>query len=144
MKVKEKKNIFCSIEKCLGCKSCEIACAVEHSKSKDLFASIGEFPLPRQRRKVEAIKNLRLSTACQHCESAGCIDACMSGAIYKDDRGAVLHDEEKCVGCWMCIMACPFGVISRQEKIALKCDLCPDRDEYACVKACPTRALCAT
>ena len=43
----------------------------------------------------------------------------------------------------MCIMACPFGaiVMDKKEKIAVKCDLCPERDDYACVAACPTKAL---
>ncbi len=138
------KKVFCDIEKCIGCKSCEIACAVEHSKSKNIFEAVRESPLPRQRRSVEVIKNVIISDACHHCDPAPCIGACMSGSMYKDSRGATLHDEDKCVGCWMCIMACPFGAISRQEKLALKCDLCPDReDSFACVEACPTGALIA-
>jgi carbon-monoxide dehydrogenase iron sulfur subunit len=69
----------------------------------------------------------------------------MSGALYKDEKGATLHDKDKCVGCWMCIMVCPFGAIERRisERIAIKCDLCPDREELACVSACPTGALFA-
>jgi carbon-monoxide dehydrogenase iron sulfur subunit len=68
----------------------------------------------------------------------------MSGALTKDEEtGATLHNKEKCVGCWMCVMVCPFGAIIRdaEEHIAVKCDLCPDRDDYACVIACPTGAL---
>jgi carbon-monoxide dehydrogenase iron sulfur subunit len=62
--------------------------------------------------------------------------------MYKDEEGFTRHDADKCVGCWMCIMVCPFGAISRQESVALKCDLCPDReDSFACVEACPTNAL---
>jgi len=141
----EKKNLYCNIEKCLGCKSCEIACGIEHSKSKDLFDCIKELPLPRQRRSVESSKGVNISNACQHCDPSPCVSACMSGSMYKDAQGKTLHDEERCVGCWMCIMACPFAAISRQEKVALKCDLCPDReDSFACVEACPTKALCIT
>jgi len=68
----------------------------------------------------------------------------MSGAMYKDAKtGLTQHDRDKCVGCWMCIMACPFGAITREkeEKQVVKCDLCPDRDNPACVEACPTKAL---
>jgi carbon-monoxide dehydrogenase iron sulfur subunit len=57
--------------------------------------------------------------------------------------GRVIYDEEQCVGCWSCLMACGFGAIKRhpvKEKI-VKCDLCPDRDVPACVAACPNEAL---
>ena len=56
-------------------------------------------------------------------------------------------DQEKCVGCWMCVMVCPFGVIrpsllpGKKEKVAVRCDLCQDRETPACVEACPTGAL---
>ncbi len=139
------KKIYCDIKKCLGCGSCEIACAVEHSKSKKLNQAIGEEPLPIKRRKAQFVaENVAISTGCHHCEDARCIAACMSGAMYKDRKtGQTKHDQDKCVGCWMCIMTCPFGALTRQkeEKIVLKCDLCPDRDIPACVEACPTGAL---
>ncbi|MFH1478394.1 MAG: 4Fe-4S dicluster domain-containing protein [Candidatus Omnitrophota bacterium] len=139
------KKIYCDIKKCLGCGSCEIACAVEHSKTKKLESSIKEDSLPIKRRKAEFIsKGFAISTGCHHCENALCVEACMSGSMYKDrSTGQTLHDKEKCVGCWMCIMSCPFGALTRQpkEKIVVKCDLCPDRDVPACVEACPTGAL---
>lgn len=139
------KKIFCDIKKCLGCGSCEIACAVEHSNSKELNKAISEMPLPVKRRKAEFIEeSISISTGCHHCENAACVASCMSGAMYKDKKTLLTkHNVEKCVGCWMCIMTCPFGALSRlkEEKIVLKCDLCPDRDKPACVEACPTKAL---
>ena len=148
--LREKKTkdikIYCDIRKCIGCKSCEIACAVEHSQSKNIFSAIKESPLPRKRVKTEHVGNQIISLHCQHCEDAPCVKACMSGALSKDkETGATLHDKEKCVGCWMCVMTCPFGVIVRdiENHIAVKCDLCPDREDYACVVACPTGALFA-
>ncbi len=139
------KKIYCDINKCLGCRTCEIACAVEHSKSKELHKSIGEWPVPVKRRRVQLIlKNVSISDACHHCNPAACVTACMSGAMSKDKKtGHTMHDKEKCVGCWMCIMACPFGAISKEttEKIILKCDMCPDRDIPACVASCPTKTL---
>lgn len=150
VKKKKKKagytKIYCDIRKCIGCKSCEIACAVEHSKSKDIFAAVGERPLPKRRVKAEVVGLKIISLHCQHCEDALCVQACMSGALSKDKKtGATLHDKDKCVGCWMCVMSCPFGAIVRDidNHIAVKCDLCPDRDDYACVAACPTGALFA-
>lgn len=146
--IREKKTkdikIYCDITRCVGCKSCEIACAVEHSKTKNIFSAVREKPLPKKRVKTENIDKKIISLHCQHCEDAPCIKACMSGALSKDEKtGSTLHDKEKCVGCWMCVMVCPFGAIVRdiENHIAVKCDLCPDRDDYACVIACPTGAL---
>lgn len=142
---KEGIKIYCDIKKCVACKACELACAIEHSKDRDLSAAIKELPLPRQRRRVSDSYGKKLSIGCQHCEDAACVAACMSGALYKGEGGATMHDKDTCVGCWMCIMVCPFGAIERriEEKVAIKCDLCPDREDFACVAACPTRALFA-
>lgn len=140
-------KIYCDMRKCVGCRSCELACAVEHSKSKGIFKAIKESPVPKKRVKTQSVSYGKvISLHCQHCDDAPCIAACMSGALTKDpETGATLHDKDKCVGCWMCVMVCPFGAIVRgvEEKIAIKCDLCPDRDDYACVVACPTGALFA-
>lgn len=137
-------KIYCDITKCVGCRSCEIACAVEHSKGKDIFAAIKEMPLPKKRVQTENVGGKIISLHCQHCEDAPCIKACMSGALSKDEKtGSTLHDKDQCVGCWMCVMTCPFGAIVQdvENHIAVKCDLCPDRDDYACVVSCPTGAL---
>ena len=137
-------KIYCDIRKCIGCRSCEIACAVEHSQGKNIFTAIREMPLPKKRVKTQESGSKIISLHCQHCEDAPCIKACMSGALSKDEKtGATLHDKDKCVGCWMCVMICPFGVIVRdvENHIAVKCDLCPDREDFACVSACPTGAL---
>ena len=146
--LKDKKTkdikIYCDISKCIGCKSCEIACAVEHSQTKNIYTAIKEKVLPKKRVKAENTGKRIISLHCQHCEDAPCIKACMSGALSKDEEsGATLHDQEKCVGCWMCVMVCPFNAITRDadNHIAVKCDLCPDREDFACVAACPTSAL---
>jgi carbon-monoxide dehydrogenase iron sulfur subunit len=139
------KKIFCDIRKCLGCGTCEIACAVEHSASKELALAIKEKERPLKRRRAQFIDaGVSISSGCNHCEDAACVNACISGAMYKDrDNGLTKHDTEKCIGCWMCIMSCPFGAITRkkEEKIAVKCDMCPGRDVPACVSACPAGAL---
>ena len=137
------KKIFCDIRRCVGCKACELACAIEHSKGKDLFLALGEKPVPKKRVKVSNLEKGILSIHCQHCKDAPCVAACMSGALGKDEKGKTVHDKTKCVGCWMCVMVCPFGAIRRdiEEHIAVKCDLCPDREIPACIEACPTGAL---
>jgi len=149
IKIKDKKKdvkIYCDMHRCVGCRSCEIACAVEHSGSKNIFKAVKEMPRPQKRVKTQAANGVKISLHCQHCEDAPCVTACMSGALSKDKKtGATVHDKDKCVGCWMCVMVCPFGAIIKgiEEKIAFKCDLCPDREDYTCVEACPTGALFA-
>jgi len=142
-------RIFCDLRRCLACRACELACAVEHSASKDLFQAVLREELPARRREVQPAPYGNISLACHHCDPAPCVDACITGAMHKEG-GATLVDQERCVGCWMCVMACPFGVITPSKlKVALKCDLCPDREgregraRYACVEACPTEALFA-
>lgn len=145
------KQIVCRIEKCLGCRSCELACAVEHSQSKRLVEAMHEPMFPTPRIRVELIdekgtthRYRTLALQCRHCENAFCVQACISGGIYRDERtGDVQINPEKCVACWSCIMVCPFGAIVRHEGLhrAIKCDHCPDREMPACVDACPTNAL---
>ena len=142
------KAIFTFIEKCVACKGCEIACAVEHSRAKSLFGAIAESPRPRPRVRVENAGAHSYPARCLHCEDAACIAACPMGAMTRNAvTNAVYVDESKCIGCWMCVMVCPFGGVSADPvaKKAHKCDRCPDRtargEDPACVAACPTRAM---
>ena len=138
------KEIFVRLDRCVGCHTCEIACAVEHSQSKTLFSAISEHPVPKYRLYVEWVPpDRKLSILCRHCEDAPCVHACISGAISRTPEGAVITDEDKCIGCWTCVMVCPYGVIGRHLEThkAYRCDRCPDLDVPACVSACPTNAL---
>jgi len=62
---------------------------------------------------------------------------------YDEESGVVVHDKEKCIGCWTCIMVCPFGAISvdASSGVIAKCDLCQMLDVPACVAKCPNGAL---
>lgn len=138
------KEIFVHLDRCVACHACELACAVEHSAGKSLFAAIGETPVPRKRLYVEQVLESRLPLLCRHCEEAPCVLACRTGALSQDPLTRIVtHDPDKCIGCWMCTMVCPYGVIGRQveRRIAVKCDRCPDLEVPACVTACPTGAL---
>jgi anaerobic carbon-monoxide dehydrogenase iron sulfur subunit len=150
------KRLYCDGRLCVACHACEVACAVEHSDSRNLLSIIerGEFAFPRRLVQTvgsdtyrPAFRGVAVSTGCQHCLPAPCVDACISGAMHKD--GDVTEcNTDHCVGCWMCLMACPFGAITPTDT-AWKCDLCPERahisgrGRYACVEACPTEALLA-
>ncbi len=96
------------------------------------------------RKKVFSASGGNYPVSCRHCEDAKCVSACMAGALSRDEKqGMVIHDESRCVGCWMCVMACPYGAIrpNVKAKKPVRCDKCADKDEPACVKACPTRAI---
>ena len=140
--------IFVNVEKCLACKSCELECAVAHSKSKNLFEAIRETPLPQPQIRVEGEEDFSMPLQCRHCEDAPCVQICPTKAIEKmDTEGPIIIKDELCVGCKWCILVCPFGVIgiSHKGRVAIKCDLCIERLEEnrlpACVEACPTKAL---
>ncbi len=142
------KEVFIDIGRCAACKSCEIACSVQHSKSKDLFTAIYEYPPPIRRVRVEKALSFSYPSKCMHCADAPCMTACPVGAMYRDeDIGSVHVNKDKCMGCWMCAMVCPLGAITPDPymKIARKCDFCRKRVKEgkmpACVEACPTRAL---
>jgi anaerobic carbon-monoxide dehydrogenase iron sulfur subunit len=138
------KEIFVDLERCMGCHSCELACAVAHSSGKSLYAAIGQHPKPKKRIYVEWVApDKKVPLVCRHCEDAPCLHACISGAISRTAEGVVLTAEDKCIGCWTCVMMCPFGVIGRHIELhkAYRCDRCPDEITPACVQACPTKAL---
>lgn len=145
------KQIFCQIKKCLACRSCELACALAHSQSKNLAGAVREKTLPKHRIRVELIdekgifnRSRTIAIQCRHCDDPPCLRACITGGIYQDEKTTkILINPGKCVACWSCIMVCPFGVISRDEGLrqAVKCDNCPDLKIPACVEACPTGAL---
>jgi carbon-monoxide dehydrogenase iron sulfur subunit len=137
------KRIYVRQERCTGCKSCEIACAVQHSASKTLFGAIFEDPAPQKRLFVEESEGFRMPVLCRHCEEAPCVNSCITGCLYHDANGFVRRKKSRCIGCWTCIMVCPFGVVTRdlQKHLAVKCDHCHKLDVPACVNACPTRAL---
>ena len=140
------KRVYSLEDVCIGCHLCEVACITEHSISKEpVKAFLHEAERPISRCIVEERDGgaVSFSTTCRHCIDPACLQACISGAVSKDEHGRVTIDTEKCVGCWSCVMACPFGSVQRNtvKKRANKCDLCPDRERPACVDACPNRAL---
>ena len=143
-----KKTIIVNVEKCMGCKSCELACAVAHSFTKDLNSLISSEERPGYRIHVEAYGRNAVPVHCNHCDDAPCMMVCPTGAIHREgENEPVLFDHTRCIGCKMCVQACPFGMISMRldGKGVLKCDLCIERldkdQEPACVTACPTNAL---
>lgn len=139
-----KKNLRYRVDKCLGCRSCEVACAMAHSLQKELFKSLKEEILSLPRKKVYQSGKKNFPISCRHCQEPKCVDSCMAAALQFDaEKGIIIHDATRCVGCWMCVMACPYGAIKPdlKTKIPLRCDKCQDREEPACVASCPTAAI---
>ena len=148
--------IIADPKKCIGCRTCEIACVMAHSESQDISALNATSFAPR----LHVIKGVNVSTAvlCRQCEDAPCSNVCPNGAISRTN-GMVLVMQERCIGCKTCVVACPYGameVITRpvvrqngsmmsattEKAEAHKCDLCIGRDSGpACMETCPTNAL---
>jgi len=134
--------------KCLACRTCELHCAIEHSKSKVLCKAIHESPASQSRITVKSKAGVNIPLQCRHCEDAPCMKACRSKAIERPGPDQpVLIIADKCIGCKLCIKACPFDALKmdRSKKAVIKCDMCFERlrDEKlpACVAACPSKAL---
>ena len=133
------KTVIVRPERCVGCLQCRLACAVEHSASKNLYAAISEATRPRARLRIyPGGRHLAFPNKCRHCDPAPCQEVCIAGAIRRDAaRGTVDIDPQRCISCAMCAMACPFGVLTYaplaaapdKAAVALKCDQCPDREK---------------
>lgn len=150
-------TVFVNPERCIGCLQCEIACAVEHSDSRDGSTAFLETPLPRKRVHVGAgpVPTTAYPNRCRHCDPAPCQRVCPTGAITRDDaEGLVLIDAGRCIGCAMCAVVCPFDVVTfhplaggyrPDSAVAVKCDGCEQRvrrgEEPACAEVCKVDAL---
>jgi len=141
--------ILVNPDRCLGCHTCELACAVAHTEADSIIGAVlaGERLQPRN--YVLQVDSVKLSTQCRQCEDAPCVRVCPTGATYRTETYTAV-DQRLCIACRLCMMVCPFGsihvatteVAGREKRAAFKCDLCVDRPEGpACVEACPTKAL---
>jgi carbon-monoxide dehydrogenase iron sulfur subunit len=129
------KRIVVHPEVCSGCRACEVACVAYHE---------GRFGTASARIHVLKIEPLGIDKpqACRQCRRAPCIQACPTGALYKDPQSqAVLVNDELCNSCGDCIQACPFNAIRFHPDTGLPniCDLCSGDPQ--CVSNCATGAL---
>ena len=120
---------------CVACRNCEYACAFVHS---------GDFERAAACIRVNVYPGERacVPLTCLHCEEAACMEVCPAAAIRRDpDTGAVTIDAERCAGCKMCLLACPYGNIhiDAGAGVGRKCDLCGG--DPACVRHCISGAL---
>ncbi|MBR1625360.1 MAG: 4Fe-4S dicluster domain-containing protein [Clostridia bacterium] len=137
------KRIYVNEEWCLGCHLCEYNCAYANSGVENMVKALKDKPVfPRVR--VEESGKITYAVSCRHCEDPLCIKGCISGALHKEN-GVVVIDKEKCVGCFTCVLLCPYGAVmpSPDGTAAQKCELCVNNSfgEPSCVKGCPNRAI---
>lgn len=142
------KRVVIDPSRCTACKTCELQCMLAHSTASSLIDMVlrGEKAKPRVRLKW--VPELNYPVKCMHCTDAPCEAACPVRAISIDSTtGAVIIDSDRCIGCYSCLMVCPFGAVtvSPASEKAFKCDSCIDRlragEEPACAAGCPTGAL---
>lgn len=148
--------------KCIGCRTCMIACVVKHSEENIFNKDFDEINFNP---KLEVVKNASVCAPiqCRHCEDAPCAKACPHNAITIESN-TVQVNNKKCIGCKNCMLACPFGAINLndteygsivdltnipddklfciEKMVANKCDLCSNSsDGPACINVCPTQAF---
>ena len=157
--------------RCMGCHTCGVACKQENNVPdgvwwlRSLTDGGDHMDSPRGAYPQNEMRYLTLQ--CQHCENPACVKVCPVGATYQDpETGVVRQDYEKCIGCRMCMSACPYtgvrsfnweepkssighdlgdrDVPAHQKHVVEKCTFCYHRlargEEPACVDACPAVA----
>jgi len=141
----EQYRFHFDMTKCIGCRSCEVACNEQNGNPTDIkWRRLGELEggtYPQTHRSY-------LSMGCNHCLSADCLHGCPVDAYTKDPvTGIVLHSAEACIGCQYCVWNCPYSVpqFNPERGVVGKCDMCQGRLldglEPACVNACPENAI---
>ena len=137
------KGFIFNHNKCVACAACSAACVLENgwtSRPRTIFTYNSEvspyFPL------------INLSLACNHCETAVCMEGCPAKSYTRDAlSGAVIIDDKKCIGCKYCQWNCPYDApkYDDETKTIGKCNLCfsglIEGRLPACTTACPTGAL---
>ncbi len=159
-------GFFTDTTLCIGCKACEVACKQWNQLPADGYKLTGHsydntsalssttwrhVAFVEQARPAngngKTVNWLMMSDVCKHCTHPGCMQACPTGALIRNEFGDVYVQPDICNGCGYCVTSCPFGVIGRNKETgnAAKCTLCYDRQkdgiEPACAKACPTDSI---
>ena len=129
-----KRVLYYDPSRCIYCRSCEVACEREHDGHSHMSVIIQGH-------------GQAVPMNCRHCEKSPCLVACPTEAITREEDGPVIIDSMKCIGCQLCAIVCPFGILPLDvlNPIIRKCDLCIHRlnegKRPACVTTCPARAL---
>jgi formate dehydrogenase iron-sulfur subunit len=154
------KGVLVDVTRCVGCGSCAVACKLYNGlewkagtpiiSGKAALAAETWTDVERHVVEHEAGTAWRfVKTQCFHCLDPACASACFVSAFKRTPEGPVVYNEDICVGCRYCMLACPFSIPKyewdRQFPRVRKCQMCFSRIEEgqvpACVAACPTEAI---
>jgi Fe-S-cluster-containing dehydrogenase component len=129
------KILSIDLERCVGCQNCELTCS---------FYQMGDFKRERSNIWVHLYPEERFvaTLTCVQCEKPICVKVCPNRALGRDpETNAVVVDESRCLGCKMCMQACPFGSIhmNRDKHVVEKCNLC--EGDPKCVRFCMGQAI---
>jgi formate dehydrogenase iron-sulfur subunit len=154
----EFSSVLMDALRCIGCRACEAACALENGlpvpdvKDLSVFDQVRD-TTPDQWTVVNrfdtGVGPIFVKKQCMHCNQAACSTACLTEAMKKTEQGPVIWRESKCMGCRYCMVSCPFNIPKFEYDSAnpriRKCIFCFDRLEKggvpACVESCPVDAL---
>ena len=131
------KTLVITPSRCIGCRTCELACSFKHAPEPG--------GLGKSRISVRIVgTNRYMPLTCLQCDEAACVRACPVYALQRNERtGAVDVDRDKCIGCRLCTIVCPFGHITMDDvgdgDRSVKCDLC--QGSPACAAFCPSKTL---
>ena len=149
------KAFLIDLTKCVGCHDCQIGCKDEHCDQAwlpyaEAEPEVGQFWLKLKQFERGAGSHVRVTympTLCNHCAEPACVANCPTGAMAKrEDNGAVVVDQDVCIGCGTCVNSCPYEVPQLDEAagVSSKCTLCYQRLAYDklpwCVESCPANA----
>lgn len=131
------------LRKCTGCHACSVACKAEFGVPLGVWRSWVKI---EEKGSFPHTARIFLPRLCNHCDEPPCVKVCPSGATFQRDDGLVKIDEKICIGCKLCIAACPYKArfLHPFKKTADKCDFCLHRIDKgvtpSCVNTCPAKA----
>lgn len=142
--------IVTECNKCVCCYACTVACKIQNEpalgKRFTWIDRIGPNPI-KEGDTFPNVEMYFLPMKCQHCRNAPCVEVCPTGASQKLDDGTVQVDEATCIGCGLCVSACPYDAryVDEQSQIAMKCTMCKELTDQGelpeCVAACTGNAM---
>ena len=132
------------MDSCVGCHACEVACNEQNGLPPELqWRRVGEV----EGGVYPDTKRMFISSGCNHCLDAPCVQGCPVDAFRVTEQGIVQHLADVCIGCQYCTWNCPYEVpvFQPDRGVVSKCDMCIGRLEDsldpACVQACPAGAI---